>query len=80
MPDILNENGLQIKTLSELVSEKENALRKIFGEEILLTSNTPDGQLINIDAQAGIDLRERIVDVYNSFDPDRCIGRLQDSR
>ena len=80
MPDIVNENGIQIKTLNELIQEKEQAYRELFGEDVILDANSPDGQLIAIDAQAGIDIRERIVDVYNSFDPDRCYGRMQDSR
>ena len=80
MPDILDENGLQVKTLTELIEEKKQAYRDIFGSDVILDSNSPDGQLINISAQAGVDMRERIVDVYNSFDPDRCIGRVQDSR
>ena len=80
MPDILDENGLQVKTLNELIAEKEAKYRELFGDDIILTSNSPDGQLINISAQAGVDIRERIVDVYNSFDPDKCIGTIQDSR
>ena len=80
MPDILDENGLQIKTLDELIAEKEAIYRELFGEDVILDSNSADGQLINITAQAGVDIRERIMDVYNSFDPDECIGRVQDSR
>ena len=80
MPDLLDENGLQIKTLSELIDEKKAEYRRIFGEDVILEANSPDGQIINIDAQAGIDIRERIMDVYNSFDPDKCLGRVQDSR
>ena len=67
MPDILDENGLQIKTLDELVAEKEAIYRELFGEDVILDSNSADGQLINITAQAGVDIRERIMDVYNSF-------------
>ena len=80
MPDILDENGIQVKTLNELIAEKTQAMKDIFGENIVTEANSPDGQLINISAQAGVDMRERIVDVYNSFDPDKCIGTIQDSR
>lgn len=80
MPDILDENGIQVKTLNELIAEKTQAMKDIFGENIVTEANSPDGQLINISAQAGVDMRERIIDVYNSFDPDKCIGTIQDSR
>ena len=80
MPDILDEKGLQVKTLTELIQDKEKAIKGIYGEDVILESNSPDGQLINITAQAGVDIRERIVDVYNSFDPDKCYGTIQDSR
>ena len=80
MPDILDEKGLQVKTLTELIQDKEKAIKGIYGEDVILESNSPDGQLISITAQAGVDIRERIVDVYNSFDPDKCYGTIQDSR
>ena len=58
MPDILDENGLQIKTLDELIAEKEAIYRELFGEDVILDSKSDDGQLINITAQAGVDIRE----------------------
>ena len=31
MPDILDENGIQVKTLNELIAEKTQAMKDIFG-------------------------------------------------
>ncbi|MDR3244669.1 MAG: hypothetical protein LBT79_07975 [Elusimicrobiota bacterium] len=80
MPDILDETGLTLKRLSEIKEELENAFREIYGEDINLDQNTPDGQMIGIESQAMIDIRELIQEVYNSFDPDKAIGVSLDAR
>lgn len=80
MPDILNEDGLQIKSANELVSELESGFKDVYGDDINVEQNSPDGQIINITAQAGIDVRELIQEVYNSFDPDTASGVVLDQR
>ena len=80
MPDDLNGNGLQTKTLTEIVTELEDGLKVIYGTDINVESNSPDGQLINIFAQSAIDIRELITETYNSFNPDTATGRLLDQR
>ena len=80
MPDILNQNGLSVKTAVEIRAELNTALRNIYGNEINLDQNSPDGQMVGIYTQAAVDLRELITNAYNSFNPDRAIGRLLDER
>ena len=80
MPDVLDRNGLQIKTLSELMSELQASMRNIYGEDISLEQDDPDGQLIGIFAQAGIDMRELIQDLVSSLDPDQAEGVILDQR
>ena len=80
MPDILNQNGLSVKTAIEIRAELNTALRNIYGNEINLDQNSPDGQMVGIYTQAAVDLRELITNAYNSFNPDRAIGRLLDER
>lgn len=80
MPDLLNENGLQVKTSNEIQEEFETEYKRIYGQNINLDSNTADGQLIGILTQANTDLRELMVDVYNSFNPDMVRGTVQDVR
>jgi len=80
MPDILNQNGLSVKTATEIRNELNTALRNIYGNEINLDQNSPDGQMVGIYTQAAVDLRELITNAYNSFNPDRAIGRLLDER
>ena len=80
MPDILDENGLQVKTSTEIQTDFETENRRIYGQDIILDSNTSDGQRIGIDTQANTDFREMLVEVFNSFNPDMCRGRIQDVR
>jgi len=80
MPDLIDATGLQVKTFSEIRSELESGLREIYGADINLDQNSPDGQMVGIVAQVATDLRELLVQVNNSFDPDRALGRLLDER
>lgn len=86
MPDLLDSTGLQVKTLTEIVMEIEGGttgypgLKGIYGQDINLDPNSPDAQFVNIFAQAAIDLREMMVSVYQSFDPDKAVGRVLDAR
>lgn len=83
MADILNENGLTLSTFNELRDEVQTDMNSIYaidGDSINFDSSTPDGQFTNILAQIGSDIRELIREVYNSFDPDKCSGIVQDVR
>lgn len=80
MPDILDANGLQVKTAAEIRAELETAFRNIYGADINLDQNSPDGQIIGILTQLSVDIRELAVQVNNGFNPDRAIGRILDER
>ena len=81
--DELTAAGLLTKDNLQLVSDLESGLQDIYsqnGEVLNFDSNTPDGQLIQILAELGTVLREQLTDVYNSIDPDKCVGAVQDNR
>lgn len=80
MPDLLDAQGLQVKTFDEIQADLETGYRQIYGADINLDQNSPDGQLIGILAQMGADIRELIVQVNNGFNPDRAVGRVLDER
>ena len=80
MPNQLDGTGLQIKTLIEIVSDITAGLQSIFGTDINLDSNSPDGQWLNIVAQAAIDNLELLQQTYASFDPDQAVGVQLDQR
>ncbi len=74
MPNALTAQGLTIATAQELLANKIADYKRIYGSDIDVSSNTPDGQIININVQAVIDLLELIMSVNNSFDPDNAVG------
>lgn len=83
MPEGITENGLQVDSYNTLLETIQTDLNSIYatdGETINFDSETPDGQFTNILAQMGTDTRELAQEVYNSFDPDKCSGVVQDSR
>lgn len=80
MPDILNDQGLELKTLTELREELVADLQTIFGNDINVDQNSQDGQQVNIYAQGGIDIREILQQVNANFDPDQSAGRVLDQR
>lgn len=79
----INETGLTLKDYNTLLEELQNNLNQIYaidGDLINFDSETPDGQFTNIVTQLGSDIRELAQEVYNSFDPSKCSGVVQDSR
>ena len=80
MPDVFDSNGLQIKSLTELTDELKTDLQGIYGADINVDSNSPDGQVVGIVAQEGIDLRELLLNINSGFDPDQAEGKTLDQR
>lgn len=76
-------SGLEVMSYDDILQFEQDSLNAIYapdGETINFDSETPDGQATNIGAQLGTDTRELAQGVYNSFDPDKCSGSVQDSR
>jgi len=80
MADVLDANGLQIKTYEESLADMQNALIAILGSDVNFDSNTPDGQLTNTIALEATDLRNLLKNIYNNFDPDLAQGIVLDQR
>lgn len=80
MPNTFDANGLTVNSVSEIVSELVTNFQAIYGNDINVDSNSPDGQLINILSQAIANQLELLVQINTSFDPDRAIGTILDAR
>lgn len=80
MPNSFDGNGLQTLTQSEIVAYLTQKFQEIYGEDINVDSNSPDGQIINIFAQVVEDFYELLKQVNASFDPDQAIGTILDQR
>lgn len=76
----IDSNGLSIQTQQDIINEILNGtadfpgMFQIYGSDINVDPNSPDGQMINIVAQAKLDVLEFLQAIYNSFDPDKAIG------
>lgn len=80
MPNVLDGLGLETATREELVTYFTAKYREIYGADINLSSDTPDGQMMNIFIQSILDTQDLLVQIYNSFDPDNAIGLVLDQR
>lgn len=80
MPNSLNAQGLTTATQAELLAQLTAAYQLIYGSDINLESDSPDGQMMNIFIQASLDILDLVVQVYNTFDPDNAIGVVLDQR
>lgn len=80
MPNILDATGLQTASRAELVAYFTAQYQAIYGADINLASDSPDGQMMNIFIQSVLDLEDLLMQVYNQFDPDNAVGSVLDQR
>ena len=80
MPNAIGANGLTIATKSELTTTFNTAAEQIYGSDINLDPDSPDGQMIGIFLQAVLDALDLIQSVNASFDPDQAVGAILDQR
>lgn len=80
MPNSLTSTGLTTASQTEILNNLTVAIQSIYGADITLTSDTPDGQWLNIIVQTVVDLQDLLVQIYNGFDPDNAIGNVLDQR
>jgi len=80
MPDTFDANGLVVKTASEITTALVTGLQSIYGSDIQTDQNSPDGQMVGILTQMAVDIREKLVDINNGFDPDLATGAILDQR
>ncbi len=80
MPNQITSSGLETQTQAELVTQFTSAFEAIYGADINLASDTPDGQMMMIFIQVVLDVLGLLTQIYNSFDPDQAIGVVLDQR
>lgn len=73
MLQILN-TGLEIERLDAIITRLSQSMRDIYGPDINIDPDTPDGQLIGIFSQALADINEIIAGVYAMSDPTKAVG------
>ncbi len=80
MPNSIGATGLTVNTQAELISYYSTAFRSIYGNDINLDPDSPDGQMMMVFVQSVLDLQDLLVQIYNQFDPDNAIGAVLDQR
>lgn len=80
MANTLDTNGLTLETRTEILNFLRTNWSAIYGTDTNFDSNTSDGQLLEIFAQACIDMNEVDLEIYNSFSPTKIGGTVQDER
>ena len=77
--------GIHIQTYDEVVTQIVDGtpdipgFKTIYGSDIIVDSNTPDGQMINIFALAKTDILALLTTIYNSQDPEQAVGVALDA-
>lgn len=67
-------NGIVTQSLPEIIEDLKSKYKAIYGQDINLDSNSPDGQFINLLAQEKKDTLDLCVQFYNNLDTERVIG------
>lgn len=72
-------SGIQVQTFQEIYDELAAGYRGIYGEDINLDPDSPDGQRVAIEAQARLDLQSFGALLYQQIDPDFALGQRLNS-
>ena len=72
-------DGIQVQTFQEIYDELAAGYRAIYGEDINLDADSPDGQRVAIEAQLVLDSQSFGALEYNQRDPDFALGQSLNS-
>jgi uncharacterized phage protein gp47/JayE len=80
VPNLIDANGVTVRTRDELLQLYQERFKAIYGPQVDISTNSPDGQMIAILVQDSLDMQDFLVNMVNSFNPDAAIGVLLDQR
>jgi len=72
-----NDKGLEINTFRDLFQLLSDGYKGIYGQDIDLDQESPDGQRVAIEAQARADIEAALQWLYSQMDPDFNTGDMQ---
>lgn len=70
----INANGFKADSFIEILTRLSTELKNIYGQDINLDQDTPDGQLVGINTTIISDLQDLALYIYNAMDPDFAEG------
>lgn len=74
----INDKGVSVPTLDEIIEELSDGYKTIYGQDIVITPNTPDGQRIGIESQARKDAYDTLAYAIQMHDPQYALGKWAD--
>lgn len=80
MANIVDQNGVQVSTASQIYAALVAAMQSIYGPNINILPSSPDGQFLFLLAQMLADNNQLALQVNAMFDPSQAIGVLLDMR
>lgn len=80
MPNVLSATGLQVASITEVFNNLVLGYQGIYGTDINVAPNSPDGEALMILAEAIVDNLQLLLQVYNSFSVDSAFGTILDQR
>ncbi|EBX1467957.1 hypothetical protein FNZ19_23870, partial [Salmonella enterica subsp. salamae] len=72
-----NDNGLETNNFREIFQTLSDGYKAIYGQDIDLDQESPDGQRVAIEAQARADIEAALQWLYSQMDPDFNTGDMQ---
>lgn len=76
MPNTIDATGLQTATALEQTQTLQSGMMNIYGSDINVSSNSPDGQQIGLFVQASQDILDVLSTIYNMFSIEGAFGIL----
>lgn len=73
----IDSSGITIQSFDEIFAELVAGYQAIYGADIDLSQNTPDGQRVAIEAKSRHDMQAFGLSIANNFDPDFARGLFQ---
>ena len=70
----INQNGFKADSFIEILTRLSTELKNIYGQDINLDQDTPDGQMLGINTTVISDLQDLALYIYNAMDPDFAEG------
>ena len=72
----ITSTGFVRKRLDEILEDKNTAVQEVFGPDINLTPQSPDGQINGVLSESDAFLWELAQATYDAFNPDAAVGNI----
>lgn len=74
----INDKGIKVPSLDEIIDQKVEGYRTIYGSDINLDASTPDGQRIGLESQGVKDAYDSLAYAIQMHDPQYAEGKWAD--